>query len=331
MDSLYDRAPVSWPRAGADCPPAPMAVMKDTPRPKLPGRLPRHVGRAPWSFRLGKLLIDHRVRGGYRLLETARQRGWLNVLVRYRLSDGVDLDVPLYRPENPWSERDVREYEALAISLLVETLRRRPGPATLVDCGADIGLVSALLAAQYPGLARIIAFEPNPEVFPILKANVERLPLAGGGRGESHAAAVSDFTGRAELRSPRPGTSGHARFIVPAPDGEIAVMRVDDLGIDPRHDLLLKIDVEGAELGVLRGAVRTLSAVPWFMILFEAHPQVVQRTGIDPIECVRLLRSLRDCRFQVAEAPEVSLADDRPFFAQVPEQICNVLCVTRDG
>jgi FkbM family methyltransferase len=305
-----------------------MSASKDTPLFRIPappgGSALRPAGRAPWHFRLAKFLIRHRLRGGYRLIETARRRGWLDALARYPLADGIALDVPLYRKENSWRERDVREYEAEAISLLVESSRQRPGPVTLVDCGADIGVFSVLLAAQCPSLARVIAFEPNPEAFPVLKTNIERLPLAG----ESHAAAVSDFSGRAELRSPRPGTTGHSQFIVPAPGGDVPVMRVDDLEIDPSHGLLLKIDVEGAELGVLRGTVRALSAAPWFAVLFEAHPRVVQRTGIDPIECVRLLGSLRDCRFQVAEAPGGRLVEDRPFFDQVPEQICNVLCVT---
>jgi FkbM family methyltransferase len=288
---------------------------------------PRHVARAPWPFGLAQFLILHHIRGGYRLLETARRRGWLNVIVRYPLAEGVALDVPLYRRENLWSEREVHEYEILPILLVVEILRRRPGPVTLIDCGADIGLVSLRLAAECPNLARIVAFEPNREAFPILKANLERLPCAT----ESLAAAAGDFSGRAELRSPRPGTTGYARFIVPMPDGDVDVMRVDDLRIDPGHGLLLKIDVEGGELGVLRGAVRAFSSAPWFMVLFEAHPEVVRRTGIDPMECVSLLRSLGARRFQVAEAPEVRLEESRPFFEQVPERICNVVCATGDG
>jgi FkbM family methyltransferase len=269
-------------------------------------------------------MIRHRIRGGYRLVETARRLGWLNVVVPYELEEGLALDVPLYRRENLMSDREAREYEAPAIALLAgEVRKRRPAPVTLIDCGADIGLVSTLLSARCPNVARVIAFEPNREAFPILKSNLERLSPAG----ECHPAAVSDFSGRAELRNPRPGASGHARFIVSSPEGDISVMRVDDLEIDPGHGLLFKIDVEGAELGVLRGAVRTLSAAAWFVVLFEAHPEVARRTGIDPIECVRLLGSLGDCRFQVAEAPGVHLVADRPFYDQVPRQICNVVCV----
>jgi FkbM family methyltransferase len=282
--------------------------------------------RAPWHFRLAKSLIRHRVRGGYRLLATARKLGWLDMVVRYPLSDRISLDVPLYRDENLWNEHDLHAYEAESIDLLAAQVSRRPEPVTLLDCGADIGLFSALLAARCPEIARVVAFEPNPEAFRLLAGNVRRLPA-----GECHEMAVSDFTGRAELQSPRPGTGDHARFIVPSPQGDVEVIRIDDLKVDPRHGLLLKIDVEGAELGVLRGAVRTLSSAPWFVVIFEAHPEVVRRTGIDPTECMRLLSSVRGCRFQVAEAPEASPREDRPFFEQVPEGICNVVCVSETG
>jgi FkbM family methyltransferase len=285
---------------------------------------PRRAERAPWHFRLALSLIRRRIRGGYRLVGMARRLGRLNVVVPYVLEEGLTLDVPLYRRENLMTAEEAREYEALAIACLVEEVKaRRPAAVTLVDCGADIGLISTLLSARCPDVARIVAFEPNPEAFPILRWNLERLSPPG----ECHAAAVSDFSGRAELRSPGPGTSDHARFIVPSPEGEIPVMRVDDLGVDPGHGLLLKIDVEGAELAVLRGAAGTLAAAAWFVVLFEAHPEVARRTGIDPIECVRLLGSLGARRFRIAEAPEVQLREDRPFYDQVPRQICNVICV----
>ena len=98
---------------------------------------------------------------------------------------------------------------------------------------------------------------------------------------------------------------------------------------DPRTNLLLVklTPEERAELNVLRGAVRALSAADWFVVFFEAHPKVVRRTGIDPTECMRLLRSVRPCRFVIDELPEVQLVDDRPFFEQVPEQIYNVVCL----
>jgi FkbM family methyltransferase len=283
--------------------------------------------RPPWHFRVAKYLIHHHLLGGYRLLDTFGKLGWLDLIVRYRLTDRVTFDVPLYRAENLWSEQDLQSYESEAIASLAEAVRERTEPVTFVDCGADIGLCSALLAARCPNLERVVAIEPNPQAFPILVENIKRLPLAG----ESHLAAVSDFSGQADLRKPRPEMSEHALFIVPTAAGSVKVTRVDDLELAPQHALVLKIDVEGEELSVLRGAVRSLSEAAWFAVLFEAHSGVMARTGIDPMECMRLLCSVRGCRFRVAEAPEIELAEDRPFFEQVSRRICNVVCLADDG
>jgi len=114
---------------------------------------PRRAKRAPWHFRLAMHLIRRRIRGGYRLVETARRLGWLNVVVPYTLEEGQTLDVPLYRRENLMTGEEAREYEAAAIALLAEEVKRLPpAPLTLVDCGADIGLVSTLLSARCPNV-----------------------------------------------------------------------------------------------------------------------------------------------------------------------------------
>src|SRR5436305_3172243 len=167
-------------------PPTPMSVSKATPPP-------RRAERPPWHFRLAMTLIRRQIRGGYRLVDTARRLGWLNVVVPYTVGKGPALDVPLYRPENFMSDREALDYEAPAIALLAEEIGRRPAPVTLVDCGADIGLVSALLLDRCPNVTRVIAFEPNLEAFPILKGNIERLSPAG----ECHATALTDVAGTA--------------------------------------------------------------------------------------------------------------------------------------
>jgi hypothetical protein len=58
------------------------------------------VTRGPLSFRLAKLLIQRNVRGGFRLLDIAKRRGWLDRVVRYPLSDTIVIDMPLFREDN---------------------------------------------------------------------------------------------------------------------------------------------------------------------------------------------------------------------------------------
>jgi len=91
------------------------------------------------------------------------------------------------------------------------------------------------------------------------------------------------------------------------------------------ESVVIKIDVEGGEAAVLRGAAHTISAVPNVIVVIEAHPDVVRRTGIDPVECLRFLSSLRPFQFVVSETGS-TLQTDRPIFDQISaDQVYNVI------
>jgi hypothetical protein len=73
-----------------------------------------------------------------------------------------------------------------------------------------------------------------------------------------------------------------------------------------------------------------LNRVDQFIVAFEAHPKVVERTGVDPLEGVRLLNTVRSCTSRIAEFPHTELRLDKPFFEQVPERrVCNIMCRSR--
>jgi len=286
----------------------------------------RSRSAAPWYFRLAKLLQRHELRGGYRLAELAERLGGLDRVVRYPLGHGITLAVPLYRRENRWARPDVLAYERRLVAQLVSGIEALPGPVRLVDVGADIGAVTALVAAQGVALAEAWAFEPNPAPFALLSQNLRELPFPATAR----CAAVSNFTGRGSLApSATDPSSEHAWFLTPASDGDLDVVRIDDLELAAEGGLAMKIDVEGGELDVLRGATATLARVPQFVVAFEAHRAVCERTGVDPSQCLRFLQSLRPCTWLVAEAPTVTIDPARPYFEQVPElRISNVVCRT---
>ena len=64
-----------------------------------------------------------------------------------------------------------------------------------------------------------------------------------------------------------------------------------------------------------------------FAVGFEAHRDVVSRTGVDPSECIRLLQSIRPVRIQVAEDRGARIDPERPFFDQVRAlKVYNVVC-----
>lgn len=282
---------------------------------------------APRYFQFAKFLDRHGLRGGYRIVKVAERLGGLDCVVRYSLGNGVALDVPLARRENRWTLRELVVYERPLIERLTPAVAQLPRPVTWIDCGADIGAVTALLAARSRSLGEAWVLEPNPRAFEFLAENVKRLPF----KAVALNAAVADFTGRgALLASPTDPSSEHAQFLAPVADGDIEVVRLDDLSISRAGGLALKIDVEGGELDVLLGAAATLGGVPEFVVAFEAHRDVCARTGTDPSECLRFLHSLRTCAWLVAECPELTIDADRSYFDQVGGlRISNVLCWTQ--
>lgn len=285
----------------------------------------RPLARAPWYFRVAMHLKRNRRRGGDRILATAGRLGLLNRVVRYPVGGGVSLGVPLHRKDNQWDEESIRRYEPDFVRALADAARSFEPPVELVDCGADIGAFTVLAFSRFPGFSRVTAFEPNPEAFPYLEDNLRGLGIPADAR---HA-AVSDFRGRGVLDSTERDRSDWARFLVRDERGSIPVERVDDLAIAPGASLVVKIDVEGGELDVLRGASGALASAPRFAVGFEAHRRVVERTGIDPTECVRHLQAIRPCRVSVAEQPSVALDAGRPFFEQVGgREVYNVVCVS---
>lgn len=285
--------------------------------------------QAPLLFRLSRALTRRGTRGGYRLMGLARSLGRLDRVVRYEIADGITLDVPISRPENAWDRRDVLRYQHELIDDLVAMVEDMPASAILLDCGADIGLVSVRVAARCAGsLEEIVAIEPNATAHAVLEANLERLPVST----RVVRAAAADFSGSGALVAPEYDSSDHARFLVRRDGGPIRVTRIDDIGVRSGLPLVIKLDVEGGELGALEGAARTLADAAGFAVNFEAHPAVVARTGIDPLDVVRFLEGIRPCDVSVSEFPGATLDRDRPFFEQldVPRPIgYSVLCRSR--
>lgn len=281
----------------------------------------------PWHFRLAKWLIRNRIRGGFQMIELAERMGWLNYDCRYTLSEKVCVDVPLYRRVNQLAFPDLLAYERPLVKLLTSTINSFPQPATWIDCGADIGILTALVAAGGHELKEIIALEPNPIPFPYLQKNLTQLPF----QGRAISSAAADFSGRGTLAYSPKDPSDHSRFLAADEQGDFEVLRIDDLGIAPREPVAIKIDVEGGELAVLRGAKQTLTSASAWVVALEAHRDVFRRTGIDPCECVRFLAGIGSIEASVAERPEFTLDSSRPYFEQVDERITNVVCVKSPG
>ncbi len=284
-----------------------------------------YLDKSPLLFTVLKNLSRNRVRGAYRTTRLLDRFGYFaNKAVRVEIEPGFSLYVPIYRPER-WDRRDLLDYEHDFMDTLVQAASASDAPLTIIDCGADIGLTSVMLAARIRRVAEVVAFEPSDEAFPILQRNLSGLAL----RCEALQTAVSDFTGKGKLMHPAYDASHHARYLAPSSSGGFPVTTIDSLALSPR-DLLIKIDVEGGEIGVVRGAAQTIRSANSVILTIEAHPQVFARTGIDPTRVLGELAAMRPFAFTVAEDRRLTLDLTRPFFEQVEDKkkIYNVIATS---
>jgi FkbM family methyltransferase len=121
---------------------------------------------------------------------------------------------------------------------------------TVLDVGANIGNHSLYLA-KFTSATTIHAFEPMPRSFEHLSSNMKR---NGCENVILHNVALSDSSGLAKMDFPDPTNQGMAKI---SEEGiEVQVIKLDDLSIEKVS--LIKIDVEGHELRVLRGGSETI-------------------------------------------------------------------------
>jgi FkbM family methyltransferase len=171
-----------------------------------------------------------------------------------------------------------------------------------IDIGANFGYYTCLMA-KMATRGRVISIEPDQGVFNLLRDNVYINWLEGN--VELHNAAVSDAAGTLRLyrRDKRSGNTS----IINLSDDSLAAMgerpsipfEVSALTLDSLMDRLsrppdlLKIDVEGAEPLVFRGARKLLASSDNICIVMEWSPGQIRAAGFDPVEFLRDLKNMR--------------------------------------
>jgi FkbM family methyltransferase len=155
-----------------------------------------------------------------------------------------------------------------------------------VDVGANFGFWTVLAARRG---CRVVAAEPVAGTRRLLGANIERNGV--GDRVEVVAQALSDAPGAVVVAVPD-GESGQAS-VHPDPGArlerhEVPATTLDAL-VGQRRVRFLKVDVEGHELAVLRGAVALLASGRVDFLLVELSGALLDRAGLSSREIVDLL------------------------------------------
>jgi FkbM family methyltransferase len=147
----------------------------------------------------------------------------------------------------------------------------------IIDCGANIGLAVIYWKRQYPA-SRIVAFEPDPNVFEALAWNCKQLTLDDV---ELHNKAVWNQVGELSF-CPDGADAGHLAHqnLKPAESAiQVDTIRLRDY-LNEEIDLL-KLDIEGAEIEVLRDCEDLLHNVNHLFV--EYHSFVGQEQHLDEI------------------------------------------------
>jgi hypothetical protein len=132
------------------------------------------------------------------------------------------------------------------------------GIRTAIDIGADSGECT-LFFPKKTDAGRVLAFEPNPEALPRLRENLQLNSLAESNRLELSTATVSECDGATKVS-------------------------LDSLASSIQPPCFIKMDVDGAEGEILKGAAKLnrLGGVRW---LIETHSKSLE------CQCVEQLKA----------------------------------------
>jgi len=158
------------------------------------------------------------------------------------------------------------EYTQIELDLLNEYINEN---TIVYDIGGNIGYHCVGFAHR---AKHVYSFEPNLKNYKLLEMNTENLKNV-----TLIKAAVSDVKGRSFISDYELDDLGNYGECMMAEEGQPCItLRVDDLNIDKPN--LIKIDVEGHELKVFKGAMETIRQHKP-VIFYEA----MHGTGFDEI------------------------------------------------
>lgn len=171
---------------------------------------------------------------------------------------------------------------------LIAAMKSLIKPGTLVlDIGANIGFFS-FAATNADDSCTVLAFEPAPDNFHQFTALIAA--RHGHKRVFPYQIALSDSTGKTLLHLSDLAPTDHKLFPSRSSRAvEVAKIKLDDF-MDQHREWqnipvsFIKMDVQGAELLVLRGMQRVLKANAYPPILTEFAPADLASAGVTPAQ-----------------------------------------------
>jgi FkbM family methyltransferase len=240
------------------------------------------LGRAAlWARRLPPSRTT--VRAG-RALTAAVTRLGATAVCTTRMADGtlLELDARSRTEAGPlWTGTYEADYQRL-LAALVDRFGR-----VAYDVGANVGLIAVPLARHIGADGHVSCFEPVPENAARLRRN---LALNGVANCAVHEVALGATAGDLQIAREVHNRSTSGNAVLLSGDGPrlagydavctVPVRPLDDVVAERSLPLpnVIKLDVEGSEVGFLRGAAATLAAARP-VVLGEFNNRLMPRFG----------------------------------------------------
>ena len=150
-----------------------------------------------------------------------------------------------------------------------------PKNAVILDIGANIGNHTLYWLTSSPNnIQKVYSFEPIKETFEILKKNIEINNLDT--KAQIFNIGLSDKNTSADINVFNMSNIGGTSL--EEGTGSLILKRLDDVAINQEHINFMKIDVEGMELKLLRGAEKTINKYRP-IIFIESFPENFEATN----------------------------------------------------
>ena len=191
-----------------------------------------------------------------------RSRGWQVV----RTAWGVDIECDTTEAIG----RSILHHGIYELPLSEVIVRLLEPGETAIDVGANIGHMAGLMAMRVGATGRVLAFEPGPAI-KALRNNVARWSMKKKiGPIEVIEKALSDREDSASLYAPQGYARNSGVCTLESRGQSIATVQLTRLdAISVGSVGLIKIDVEGCEADVIRGAERLFLLESVRDVLFE--------------------------------------------------------------
>jgi FkbM family methyltransferase len=172
-----------------------------------------------------------------------------------------------------------------------------------VDIGAHVGYHAVLGASLVGPGGRIFAFEADPGNFSRLRENLQPFPWATPlNRAVWSSSGSGEFERSSQFAESGWGTLTSVRDLRTGDHFTVAMISLDDwLREVAVHVAVLKIDAEGSEVGILRGAREFLRRSRPVLIV-EANDILLRQAQTSALELIDILHSSRFDVFEFSDA-----------------------------